>query len=465
MVELAMGSWGGQLPARYARVDADAQLLCWGRTAAVNPAEYVKRNYDNANYQYTFSSPTFGRQPGELHRNIAAMIERPDHKHRAMQRCARGSILIRVGLALAFSVAALPGCRKPADSTATENMLGPASETAGVRGMIAADQTEKMLGPEFETQGVRGTIAADHAVSLEKAVFSGGMLSIQHASLHPRMTLFLRFKEGVIPAETALYLERESSRHVHIHLNYTSDGQLKSEALMRDYELRLQFDAEEDGFLPGTILLNAPNKGIRLAGRFRAEIRGLRLVDGRPDLHSDHHKTLEYAAQLYLQRKLSTTNVLILKRSDARYSSAAGWGSLDVEFRAGDQLPAMARLQLLKGDQGWEVKRELPLHQLALAHPVDGHRTSNEFEYMAAVAIEKELSEKYPGKGIFWLQAPPHTRGADMAHQIVRCRVEGVEQIIERNYLFRRAADLRIVGTIGLDETIDFRSGEIVRKQ
>jgi hypothetical protein len=329
---------------------------------------------------------------------------------------------------------------------------------------------------------VAGKIAG-HDISLENALFRDSILYIHTGdswSDNPGVILFLgsRIQKGVIPAKTSIHAAPQSihGSNIHIHFRYPSENPRspKADTAMRDYELNLKFDAEEDGFLPGFILLEIPGKEMRLQGRFRAEIKGLRLIDGHPDLRSDASETLEHAAKLYLERKLGEETVTILKGSEARWVNLPGkdsisWGSLDVEYRVGEQNPSSARLQLLKGKDGWAVHRELPLSQLVLAHPLsEGERSSDLFQHLAAVAIEQELNEKFPGKAIYW---SPTNRGsgrvekAGIGNWRVECRVEGVQEPIDRNYLFRREGEQwTIVGTLDLDQEIDRKTGEIVRR-
>jgi len=242
----------------------------------------------------------------------------------------------------------------------------------------------------------------------------------------------------------------------------------------KDYDLELTFGDEKDGMLEGEILLNSPQKDVRLKGIFKAKIRGLRMVDGHPDLLSDSLETLRYAAKLYLQEKLGKDEVEV-SRAKGNYN---GWfysadmetseqvGGVDVKYTVGGDSEQFLRVQLRKGKDGWKVARELKGNELHTAHPlveVNKEDLSEYFLYLVSQRLEKDLQKENPDS-VFRADLSASSRHS-RKHGIAEVRLgywTGTEKSLRRRYLLRRVGDDWIVERpLSEDEKLNTRTGTI----
>jgi len=293
----------------------------------------------------------------------------------------------------------------------------------------------------------------------------------------PGVTIFLNTTKGVLPIGRSFevnYGDTPGTGYVNnILVKYSTDskGNEHSKWLGRkNYDLKLTFGDEKDGMLEGKVLLESPEKDVRLKGNFKAKIIGLRMVDGHPDLLSDSMETLRYAAKLYLQNKLGKDNVEV-SRAEGNYS---GWfnnadevGGVDVKYRVGDDSEQFLRVQLRKDKDGWKVVRQLKGNELYMAHPIVEIDKGNVKEYLSYLAwqrLEKDLQQEHPnGKFRSEVYAPSRF---SRQHGIAEVRLEywivGIDKSLRRRYLLRRVGDDWIVErTLREDEKLNTRTGTI----
>ncbi|GAB4514493.1 MAG: hypothetical protein Tsb0026_19860 [Sulfuricaulis sp.] len=148
-------------------------------------------------------------------------------------------------------------------------------------------------------------------------------------------------------------------------LMWKEDGQnMPSEQKFTDkYSMVLEFGQEKDKKIPGKIQLNLPDETrSNVAGTFEADIRGFRIVDGKPDLSADSVDTLQYLALRELLKDDPNKSLEVISFRDGRYAQASSpgknmTGSIGVEYRVGQGAPATQQFQFEKDAAGWKVVR------------------------------------------------------------------------------------------------------------
>ncbi len=293
----------------------------------------------------------------------------------------------------------------------------------------------------------------------------------------PELTIYLNTANGVLPIGRSFRVDHNDKQrtsfvnNVLFKFSTESKGKERSEWLRReDYDLELTFGDEKDGMLEGEILLNSPQKDVRLRGSFKAKMTGLRMVDGHPDLRSDSFDTLRYAVKLYLQEKLGKDEIEV---SDAGgnysgwYKSADKVGGVDVKYIVGGDRERFLRAQLRKVKDGWKVAGELKGNELRPAHPlieVNKEDSRKYFLYLTSRRLEKDLQQEYPNSN-FRTEMSARSRSSSkhgMAQVELKYWLLGTDKSCSRKYLLRRVGDDWIVErTLSDDEKLNTRTGAI----
>ncbi len=263
-----------------------------------------------------------------------------------------------------------------------------------------------------------------------------------------------------------------------VALAWKEEGQkTPSERKFNDkYTLALEFGAEKDKKLPGKIQLSLPDETkSHVAGTFEADIRGFRIVDGKPDLSADSVETLQYLALRELLKDDPNKSLEVLAFRDGRYAPPDSTGKnmtgyLEAEYRLGQGTASVRRFQFEKAAGAWKVLRVLSGNQLNEAHPaqVPGVKDSpaRTLTYLAAKKLESDIQKKFPDKTIY--EAEFMSRHNDK-FKIGVCeasyRLDAGGEKIKTAYLFRRqsggwALDL----ALGDREKVDFDTGRIVKR-
>lgn len=150
-----------------------------------------------------------------------------------------------------------------------------------------------------------------------------------------------------------------------VMLAWKEDGQnTPSEQKFTDkYLMALEFGQEKDRKLPGKIYLNLPDETkSNVAGTFEADIRGFRIVDGKPDLSADSVDTLQYLALRELLKDDPNKSLEVISFRDGRYvqPSSPGknmTGSIEVEYRVGQGSSTVQQFKFEKDAGAWKVVR------------------------------------------------------------------------------------------------------------
>lgn len=194
-----------------------------------------------------------------------------------------------------------------------------------------------------------------------------------------------------------------------VTVNRMEAGAMKQQVFSDKYTLVLEFGQEKDRKLPGKLSLALADEAkTMLEGTFEAEIKGFRIVDGKPDLTADSTETLEYLALKELLKDDPDKKLEVIALRDGRYSADATGkdrvGYLEVEYRLGQGNAEIKRFQFAK-DPEWKVRGALALNEVDEAHPVaaPGPKDAPErvLPYLAAKRLEADVKKKSPKKGLY----------------------------------------------------------------
>ncbi|MDH3514768.1 MAG: hypothetical protein OEM83_07870 [Gammaproteobacteria bacterium] len=263
-----------------------------------------------------------------------------------------------------------------------------------------------------------------------------------------------------------------------VALSWKEAGQkTPSEQKFNDkYTMVLEFGAEKDKKLPGKIHLVLPDETkSHVAGTFTADIRGFRIVEGKPDLSADSVETLQFLALRELLKDDPNKSLEVLNFRDGRYapSDSAGknmTGFIEAEYRIGEGPASVQRFQFEKAAGAWKLLRALGGNQLDEAHPVQVPGASDSparmLTYLAAKKLESDIQKKYPDKNIY---EPEFVSRHSDKFKIGVCeasyKIESGGKMIKTAYLFRQqTGGWALERALGDKEKVDFDTGKIVKR-
>jgi hypothetical protein len=270
--------------------------------------------------------------------------------------------------------------------------------------------------PEFPAHAPKGQLLGKAFVA-DAAVFTEGTLVLRQGTAEApaqELHVYLPGNRWETPAGKKFKFENATGADLpRVHVIVREDG--KPEPARREfadkYTLTLEFDAEKDRKLPGRLKLTLPDETqSAVVGTFEADIRGFRIVNGKPDLSADSVDTLEYLA---LHEILKDDPDKQIKNPDLRdgYYVIPGdanrpkTGYLEAAFQAGDARPAVQRFQFVKEKEEWRVLRVLAANQLDEAHPFEvptaASPPAKQMIYQSAVRLEKDTARTHPQKGLY----------------------------------------------------------------
>ena len=242
------------------------------------------------------------------------------------------------------------------------------------------------------------------------------------------------------------------------------------------YKLLLDFGQEKDNKLPGKIFLTLPDEvKSNVAGTFDADIRGFRIVNGKPDLAADSVDTLQYLALRELLKGDPNKALDVVALRDGRYSPSESPGKnmtgyIEVEYRQGQGPLSIDRFQFEKQAGAWKVAHTLNANQLDEAHPLQTPGPTSSpaklMTYLAAKKLEANVQKKFPKKGIY---EPGFTTRHSDKFKIGICEIsyklEPDGKIVNTVYLFRRhTRGWTLDRELDKKEKVNFDTGRISRR-
>lgn len=263
-----------------------------------------------------------------------------------------------------------------------------------------------------------------------------------------------------------------------VTLAWRDDGQsTPSEQKFADkYTLTLEFGQEKDKKLPGKIQINLPDeKKSHVAGTFEADIRGFRIVDGKPDLSADSVDTFQYLALRELLKDDPNKSLEVTSFRDGRYAQPESAGKnmsgyIEVQYRIGQDYLGLQRYQFEKDGGAWKVARALKGNQLDEAHPlhVPGAKDSPSkmLTYLAAKKLEADIQKKHPGKNIHRPEfMSRHSDKFKVGVCEVSYRFDVSGEPVKTAYLFRlQPGGWKFERELGKNEKLNFDTGRIGKR-
>ena len=242
------------------------------------------------------------------------------------------------------------------------------------------------------------------------------------------------------------------------------------------YTMVLEFGQEKDKKLPGKIQLNLPDETkSNVAGTFEADIRGFRIVDGKPDLSADSEDTLQYLALRELLKDDPNKSLEMMSFRDGRYAQAelAGknmTGYIEAEYRIGQGSPSIQRYQFEKEGGTWKVVRALNGNQLDEAHPLQAPGAkgspSKMLTYLAAKKLEADVQKKHPSKNIYQPEfMSRHSEKFKIGVCEASYRFNASGEPVKTAYLFRLLpGGWKFERELGKNEKVNFDTGRIDKR-
>lgn len=362
---------------------------------------------------------------------------------------------------------------KPA---ATADKKAPAikrrGESAPEPGAPAAAKP-KPAAPAIPNAPVKGTVGGK-PFSIERAYVQNGALVLLSGKdpATAGVSIHGLSKPWDVPAgknlKVAADAKADSVPHVRVSWKDDADGAPQAKEFKDRYTLQLELGAEKDAKIPGKLLLTLPDEQkSTVAGTFDAEVRGFRIVNGKPDLSADSTDTLEYLTLQELLKGDPARNIADVSFHDQRLGGDGTSGYLEVRYRQGDAAPTTERYQFLKAQGEWKIRGQLKLTQIDEAHPLKAPGakapSAELFPYLAARRLEGELAKKAPKKGVYDVSFA--SRAADK-YKIGQCdvsyRLEGAAEPTKVSYLLRnKAKGWEIERALRANEKINFDNGRI----
>jgi hypothetical protein len=266
--------------------------------------------------------------------------------------------------------------------------------------------------PEFPDRLASGQIFKA-AFAVESADIENGVLTLRQegGSFPTEVIVNLRTQSWQVPAgrnfETAPNAAAgPDSPMVRVRWRESGEKEFRERDFTDKLSLKLEFARLQDRKLPGKIRLVLPDEDkSQIAGTFNAELRGFRVVDGKPDLSADSVDTLQYLALREILKDDPDMRLQEVAFRQGRYAAAPATGLptgyIEIQYRAGDAAPEARKFQFVKEQDQWRIARALQPDQLDVAHPreVPGAKSLPDqlFPYLAARRIETEVQKSKAG--------------------------------------------------------------------
>ena len=298
--------------------------------------------------------------------------------------------------------------------------------------------------PAIPTQPAKGEITGS-AFEPDAVILESGVLAfVQSKDPQPAVRVRLGAPKWETPAGKQFKFAPAGANAPIVTVSRVNGGEMKEQSVSEKYTLVLEFGQEKDGKLPGKIyLVLAGDPKATLAGTFDAEIKGFRIIDGKPDLMADSNDTLEYLALKELLKDDPDRQMEIVAFRDRRFSTDDKHrvGYLEVEYRVAQGNPDIKRFQFVK-DPEWKLRAPLALDQVDEAHPLAAPGPKDKPEqvlvYLAAKQLEATAKKRAPQKGIYGVSfVTRHNLKTKLGVTEASYKLEPNGQAVKTSYLFR----------------------------
>lgn len=333
--------------------------------------------------------------------------------------------------------------------------------------------------PEFPAHAPKGQLLGK-PFAADGAVFEEGVLVLrQGATADAELRIYLPGNRWETPAGKKFAYENAAGAdvaRVHASLKQEGKDEPARQEFAEKYSLKLEFGPEQNKKLPGKLKLTLPDEAkSTIAGTFEAEVRGFRIVNGKPDLGADSVDTLEYLALHEVLRDDPDKAVKDVDLRDGYYlipgdAAKPKTGYLEAAYQVGDNAPVVQRFQFVKDKEEWRVLRVLGANQLVEAHPHEVPTAESPAErqlvYQAAARLEKDVAKKHPQKGIYGAAFEARTNDKNRLGVCeVSYRLAPGEEPVKSAYLFRQKKGAWVLEReLAKAETVNLEKGVIQKK-
>ena len=357
----------------------------------------------------------------------------------------------------------------------------PTADQKPASGPVAPSAAPKPGAPEIPAVPAKGQVHGKPFV-VENSYIESGVLTLR---LGKDVTADLEVKVLLpgTPWETPAgkkykVTEAGGAGIPQVMLAWKEDGQNASpeQKFTDKYTMVLEFGQEKDKKLPGKIQLNLPDETkSNVAGTFEADIRGFRIVDGKPDLSTDSADTLQYLALRELLKDDPNKSLEVMSFRDGRYvqPESAGknmTGYIEAEYRIGQSSLGMQRYQFEKEGGAWKVVRALNGNQLDEAHPLQAPGAKDSppkmLTYLTAKKLEADVQKKYPSKYIYQPEfMSRHSEKFKIGVCEASYRLDAAGAPVKTAYLFRlQPGGWKFERELGKKEKVNFDTGRIDKR-
>jgi len=249
-----------------------------------------------------------------------------------------------------------------------------------------------------------------NAFAVETAGIENGVLTLRQdsGSFPTEIVVNLRTQSWQVPAGRSFNVAAAAADSPIIRVRWRESGEseFREREFPDKYVLKLDFAKIQDRKLPGKISLELPDDDkSKIAGTFSAEIRGFRVVDGKPDLSVDAVDTLQYLALREILKDDPDMRLQEVAFRQGRYETTPPVGPptgyIEIQFRVGDAAPDARKFQFVKEQDQWRIARTLQPDQLDAAHPREVPGTTSLpdqlLPYLAARRIESDVQKSKSG--------------------------------------------------------------------
>jgi hypothetical protein len=345
----------------------------------------------------------------------------------------------------------------------------PAPTRVAIPAAAPKPKEEKIVIP---AEPAKGQIQGE-PFHVETADIEAGVLTLRQADTEVK--LFLRTNPWEVPAGRSFQILSANAAAVNaplVRVRWREAGQdaPRQREFKEKYVLKLELGLEQERRVSGKIYLVLPDENkSQLAGTFGAEVRGFRLVDGKPDLTSDSVDTLQYLALREVLKDDPEKPVKDVAFRHARYSRASAdappTGYLELDYRQ-DDVGVTKKFQFVKENNAWRVVATLRPHELDEAHPYKAPAAKDGperlFSYLAASRIEADMQKRHPGKRV---SASEFATRYSAKHKIGVSEVSytvGEDQAVQTAFLFRLGANgWSLARELNKKERVNLASGKV----
>lgn len=365
--------------------------------------------------------------------------------------------------------------------SAPATIRAPTADKKPASGPVTSSIAPKPGAPEIPTTPAKGQIHGK-PFFVENSYIESGMLTLRpgkDVAADLEVKVMLPGTSWETPAGKKYNVTGTGGTGVpRVMLAWKEDGRnTSSEQKFTDqYTMALEFGREKDKKLPGKIQLSLPDATkSNVAGVFEADIRGFRIVDGKPDLAADSVDTLQYLALRELLKDDPNKSLEVMTFRDGRYTQPESAGNnmtgyIEAEYRIGQGAPGVQRYQFKKEGGAWKVAHALNGNQLDEAHPLQAPGAKDPppkmLTHLAAKKLEAEVQKRHPGKNI---HQPKFRSRHSEKFKIGVCeasyKLDASGGPVKTAYLFHlRSGGWKLERELGKKEKVNFNTGRIDKR-